>query len=61
MKVGNKPVAVHMIMFKMRGALGTNLSQLNEKENGWEERGGYPSLKITFKEDKLPTRNYNHL
>ena len=50
-----------MIMFKMRGALGTNLFQLNGKENGWEEMGGYPSLKITFKEDKLPTRKYNHL
>ena len=37
-----------MIMFKMRGALGTNLSQLNEKENGWEERGGLPIFKNNF-------------
>ena len=41
--------------------LGTNLSQLNENENGWKR--GLPYLKMTFftQKIKLPTRKYNHL
>ena len=42
-------------------SLGTNLSQLNENENGWKR--GLPYLKMTFftQKIKLPTRKYNHL
>ena len=44
-----------------------NLSQLNEKGNGWKRKkkkgggGVKPSLKIVIKEHKLLTTKYDHL
>ena len=62
MKVAKKPVAVPV---QNERSMGMNLSQLNEKGNGWKrkKRGGgvKPSLKIVIKEHKLLTTKYDHL
>ena len=64
--MAKKPVAVPV---ENGRSMGMNLSQLNEKGNGWEkkkkkkeEKGGVkPSLKVVIKEDKLLTTKYDDL
>ena len=57
--MAKKPVAV---LVENGRSMGMNLSQLNEKGNGREKKGGVkPSLKIVIKEDKLLTTKYDDL
>ena len=69
MKVGKKPVAVLMMMFKMRGAWGRIYYSWMKKKMGGERGGeGLPILKITKPKPMLTalrpgwdSRNWNEV